>query len=224
MFKNLFSKKNPALKQQFDDLEKSRQALSDTLDDSMELIVEDINSTRQFFEKMRNHGIRRFDKLLSVSLQSAVVNADLMLLTERLRISKRPFEKPLYARIAAMTLIEYLKDINSYLGYDLIGELNKNSYKQYIPTIKEINKNFSDIRKEHEHLLTVIRNNISAHKTKDALSLVNYIFSLDPEEIFTLSLEVININTKLSDVTTKIYHKMINEAKEKEINSNQTKL
>jgi hypothetical protein len=219
MFKNIFSKKQQDLKRQFEELEKSQQGLADTLDSSMELVMDDINSTRQFFEKMRNHGIRRFDNLLNVSLQSAIVNADLMLLTERIRISKRPFEKPLYARMAALTLIEYLKDINTYLGYDLIGELNKNDYKELIPTIKEINKQFADVRKKHEQLLTKIRNNVSAHKTKDALNLVHYIFSLDPDEIFGLSIEVIQINTKLSDATTKVYHKMIDEANEKKKNS-----
>jgi hypothetical protein len=219
MFKNLFSKKRPEITKQFEELEKSKQALSDTLDNSMELVIEDINSTRQFFEKMRNHGIRRFDNLLTVCLQSSIVNADLMLLTERIRLSKRPFEKPLYARMAALTLIEYLKDINTYLGYDLIGELNKNNYKELIPTIKEINKQFADIRKKHEQLLTTIRNNISAHKTKDALNLVHYIFSLDPDEIFNLSLEVIQTNTKLSDTVTKVYYKMIDEANEKKQNS-----
>lgn len=219
MFKKIFSKKRPDITKQYEELEKSRQALSESLDNSMELIIEDINSTRQFFEKMRNNGIRRFDNLLSVCLQSSIVNADLMLLTERIRLSKRPFEKPLYARMTALILIEYLKDINTYLGYDLIGELNKNNYKDLIPTIKEINKEFADTRKKHEYLLTTIRNNISAHKTKDALNLVHYIFSLDPDEIFSLSLEVIRINTKLSDAVTKVYYKMIDEANEKKENS-----
>jgi hypothetical protein len=219
MFKKIFSKKRPDIQKQFEELEKTKQALSDTLDHSMEMVIDDINSTRQFFEKMRNHGIRRFDNLLTVCLQSSIVNADLMLLTERIRISKRPFEKPLYARMAALTLIEYLKDVNTYLGYDLIGELNKNNYKEIIPTIKEINKQFAAIRKKHEQLLTTIRNNISAHKTKDALNLVHYIFSLDPDEIFGLSIEVIQTNTKLSDAITKIYYKMIDEANEKQKNS-----
>jgi hypothetical protein len=140
MFKKIFSRKQSDLRRQFEDLEKSRQALSSTLDHSMKVVMDDINSTRQFFEKMRNHGIRRFDNLLNVCLQSSIVNADLMLLSERIKLSNRPFEKPLYARMAALVLIEYLKDINTYLGYDLIGELNKNNYKELIPTIKEINK------------------------------------------------------------------------------------
>ena len=218
MFKKIFSKKQRDLRSQFEELEKSKQALTDTLDHSMELVINDINSTRQFFEKMRNYGIRRFDNLLNVSLQSSIVNADLMLLTERIKISKRPFEKPLYARMAALILIEYLKDINTYLGYDLIGELNKNDYKELIPTIKEINKQFAYIRKKHEQLLTKIRNNVSAHKTKDALNLVHYIFSLDPDEIFNLSLQVIQVNTMLSDAITKVYYKMIDEANEKKKN------
>ena len=219
MFKKIFLKKQLDIKAQFGELEKSKQVLADTLDHSMELVMGDINSTRQFFEKMRNHGIRRFDNLLNVCLQSSIVSADLMLLSERIRVSKRPFEKPLYARMAALTLIEYLKDINTYLGYDLIGELNKNNYKEFIGTIKEINKQFADIRKKHEQLLTTIRNNVSAHKTKDALNLVHYIFSLDPDEIFSLSVEVIKTNTKLTNATTEVYHKMLSEAKEKEKNS-----
>jgi hypothetical protein len=105
------------------------------------------------------------------------------------------------------------------LGYDLIGELNKNNYKEIIPTIKEINKQFADVRKRHEQLLTTIRNNVSAHKTKDALTLVHYIFSLDPDEIFNLSIEVIKTNTKLTNATTEVYYKMLSEVKEKEENS-----
>lgn len=218
MFKNLFSN-NTDRKRRVKELEETNRKLSDAVDQNMKVVEDDINTTRQFFEKMRNHGIRRFDSLLNVSLQSSITNADLILLTEKIRVSKRRFEKLLFARMLAMIVLEYLRDINTYLGHNLIAELNSNNYKPLVSTIKDINKQFAEIRKKHEKLLTTIRNNISAHKTKDSLDMVHHIFSLDPEEIYTLSIEVIKTNTKLSDAITEIYYKMIDEANAREKNS-----
>lgn len=86
---NFFKKKND-YKIQLEELEQAKAELSNTLDNSMQLVEDDINSTRQFFEKMKNHGIRRFDNLLNLCLYSSITNADLMLLVEKIRVCNRP--------------------------------------------------------------------------------------------------------------------------------------
>lgn len=190
-------------------LEKAKQELTIAVNSSISAIEKDINSTRELYEKMKNYGDNRFDNLMNLCLYSSVTNADLFLLVERIRLANRRLEKLLFARMLAIVAIEYLKDINELLGYKLIGELNKNHFNEFVPTIKILNGGFADIRKEHEKFLIPIRNNISAHKTKDALELVNDIFKLDPNRICELSLEIINVNHTLTIETTKIYNKII---------------
>lgn len=216
---SIFKKNN--YKIQLKGLQKSQIELSKTVDHSMELAEEEINSTRSFFEKMKNHGINRFDNLLNLCLYTTISNSDMILFIEKIRISKRRMEKLLFTRMLAMTVIEYLKDINQLLGFKLIGELNKNDYQEFVPVIKSLNSQFSAVKKKHGTLLTSIRNNISAHKTKDSLNLIHYIFSLDTDEIYQLTLEVININKLLTQETTKVYALMLDEAKTNEENSRQ---
>lgn len=169
---------------------------------------------------MKNHGIRRFDNLLNLCLYSAVTNIDLIPLSERIRLTERRLEKVLFARMLAMIIIEYLKDINDLLGFKLIGELNSNKYSEFVPEIKKINSEFADIRKKHEKILMVIRNNISAHKTKESLNLIHYIFNLDTDEICSLAIATININTLLTSATTKIYHIILKEAENNKSQAN----
>lgn len=214
-----FFRKKTDYQKQLEDLEKTRKELIDINQKNFELAANDVNSTREFYEKMRNHGIRRFDNFLNLSLITSITNTDISILTQDIRLAKHRFEKLLYARMLAMIIIEYLKDINDLLGFKLIGELNSNNFQEFIPIIKDLNSQYATVRKKHETLLNNIRNNVSAHKTKEALSLVQYIYNIDPDEIFYIGLEIININIQLTNEGTKLIYKIIAEAQENKKNN-----
>lgn len=214
-----FFRKKTDYQKQLEALEKSRQELIAVNQKNFELTADEVNSTREFYEKMRNHGIRRFDNFLNLSLITSITNTDISILTQDIRLAKHRFQKLFYARMLAMVIIEYLKDINELLGFKLIGELNSNNFQEFVPIIKEINSKYAGIRKKHETLLNNIRNNVSAHKTKEALNLVQYIYNIDPDEIFHIGLEIIQINTELTSEGTKLIYKIIAEAQENKRNS-----
>jgi len=209
---------NEKLKMQFEELDIAKRNLVEGVDKNILAVEEDIYENRSFYEKMRNHGIRRFDVLFNIVLNSSIVSADLVLLSSQIRLSNRRFEKVLYARMLAMIVIEFLNDISTPLGRDLVRELKQNNYIEHVEAINNINKEFAEIRKKHQSVLTSIRNNIAAHKTKDGLNLINQIFSLDPNDIVALTIDVMNVNTKLNKETTAIYYLMLEEAKLKKAN------
>ncbi|WP_281298203.1 hypothetical protein [Flavobacterium limnophilum] len=214
-----FFRKKTDYQKQLEDLERSKKELISVNEKNLELAVNDINSTREFYEKMRNHGIRRFDNFLNLCLISSITNTDISILTQNIRLAKHRFEKLLFARMLAMIIIEYLKDINDLLGFKLIGELNSNNYKEFVPIIKDLNSKYASVRKKHETLLNNIRNNVSAHKTKEALNLVQYIYNIDTDEIFQIGLEIMQINIQLTNEGTNLMYKMIAEAEENKKNS-----
>ena len=207
-----FFKRKTDYKNQIDELEKSRQDLIKVNQRNFDLADDEINSTREFYEKMRSHGIKRFDHFLNLCLISSFTNTDVTLLCQQIRISKHKLEKLFYARMLALIIVEYLKDINVLLGFKLIGELNTNKYQEFVPKMKEINSDFAGIKKNHNTFLTEIRNKIAAHKTKEALNLVNSIYSLDVEKVFSLGLEIISMNVKLTNEGNRVYNKIIKEA------------
>lgn len=204
---------------QLNELEKTKEKLLIAHNESLESSLADINQSREFYEKMRNHGIRRFDNFLNLCLISSFTTSDISILNTKIRLSSQRLEKLLFARMLAMIVIEYLKDINELLGFKLIGELNTNKYTQFVPIMKELNSEFATIRKENETLLNSIRNNIAAHKTKDALNLVNHMFNVDPDEISEMAVRIIILNTKLTNETTQIIYAMTAEGKQNEKNS-----
>jgi len=217
-FLNIFKKQN-SYNQDLKDLEISKNKLKLALDESIKTAESDINSTREFYERMKGYGIRRFDNFLNLCLYSSLTNIDLMLLTERIRLSNRRLEKLFNARIISMTVYEYLKDISDLLGFKLIGELNSNNYKEFIKEVKDLNSEFSTLKKNHDLLIKVIRNNASAHKSKNALELIHYNNNLDPNELFDIAIDVINLNIKLTKFTTKIYLKIGEEGEQNRKNS-----
>ena len=215
----MFFRKKNDYKKQLEELEKTKQQLRVAHNQSLEASLEDINSNREFYEKMRNHGIRRFDNFLNLCLISGVTTSDISILNAKIRLSDQRLEKLLFARMLSIIIIEYLKDINELLGFKLIGELNTNKYTQFVPIMKDLNSRFANIRKENETLLTSIRNNIAAHKTKDALNLINHMFNVDPDKISRIAIDIVQLNIELTNQTTEIIYVMTAEGRENEKNS-----
>lgn len=139
-----------------------------------------------------------FGSAYNVGMSSNVVQADLAILLERYLLCNRVYEKKLYARIMALTILVYLDDVNNLLGRDLLCDLSKVGFKEFVLVFKEINKAFSKIKKDHGTLLREIRNNSLAHKAKSADILYHFVYELDSEPIYKLAVEVYELSNTIT--------------------------
>lgn len=197
-------------------LEESKIKFKSAFYESLEVSLSDLIETRTFYEKLKSSGNNRFNFLLDLCIQSSVVNSDLLVYSERIRLSEHRYEKIVAAKNIALTAYEYLKDINTFLGKNLQKELKNNGYNQFIDELKDLNSKYADLNRKHDKDLYIVRNNISAHKIKDSLSLLHLMFSIETEEMFNLAIEIISINTELTHFTTKIFNNIKDEAKKVE--------
>jgi len=200
-------------------LEKSRDELREVIDKNMSLVETSIDGTRTLCERLRNYGIKEYDALLNLTLHLFIVQADLILFIERVRLSQRRFEKLLAARMLGMIAIEYLKDMNSMIGKDLVKELKANGYQKLVPKVKEVHKELSALRKLHEPVFTPMRNNVAAHKNPDSLQLINHMFSLDTDAVYKASFEIFMVNAKLDKILTDVYLGIAKEANKRKRHS-----
>lgn len=184
-----------------------------------EVTLKDMEGIKNFFEKMRNAKINRFDHLLNLCLIASITSSDISILNHKIALTKQKLERLFFARMLAMIIIEYLNDMNDLLGFKLVKEITSNNYLEFLPKLKELNSQYSKIRKTHGKLLSTIRNNVAAHKTKDALSLAKHIDNLNPDEILEMGIEIAQLNIEFTNETTKIINRIIEEALEKERNS-----
>jgi hypothetical protein len=129
-------------------------------------------------------------------------------LLKRFRLAKRPHEKSLFARIIAMTAIEFLDDINTLIGRDLLKDLSKEYFKELVPVFKEINKKFNKLKSNNEALLRQIRNNACAHKSLDSLSFLKWAYEIDMTRIYLLGIEIKVISAFMSKELVKVSRKI----------------
>lgn len=190
-------------------IEKTYQKFIEAVDENLIKNEEYAHLIKEVFEKLKHYKINSFKSLFNVCLYATLTNADLMLLIEKFRLSKRNYEKSLFSRLIALSIIEFIDDINVLLGRDLTKELTNKNFIEFIPIFKRINKKYSEIKKNHESLLRKIRNNTIAHKSKDSLKLINYIYDLDTEQIYELGEEVFFITNSLTVETVKVLQKIL---------------
>ncbi len=179
----------------------------------------DLEGIKDSYEMMHSLGIRKFDNLFNICIVGSISSSDIILLTHQIALSNEKLEKLLSARMLAMIIIEYLNDVNDLLGRKLVNEVTSNGFLDFVPTLREINSEFAKIRKKHQNELTIIRNNIAAHKNKNGLSLINQLYKLNPQDIFEMANETIIVNTKLTKETTKIIYRILDDVKKQ--NNNQ---
>ena len=208
--KNIFKSKDPNSELQRLKAELKKEDLI-----KQDSTIRDVEELKKTFEMFKSYGVRRFDNFFNLCIISSIASSDIMLLKHQIALTDQKLEKLLAARMLAMVVIEYLQDINDLLGNKLVKEMNENGFEEFVPSLREINRDFAQIRKAHQSVLTTIRNNIAAHKTKNGLSLVNQIFNLDPSEIMEMGNEVSEIDTKFTKETTKIIYRIISDAEEK---------
>ena len=178
-------------------------------------IESSINHSKTTFELLKKREIRLFDGLYHLCIYSAIAQADLTLLTEKYNLSKRDYERLLFGRLIALFIIEFIDDINSLIGRDLLRELDKmNYFSSFIPPFKDINKQFSILKKNNDKMLRRIRNNSTAHKSKDSFLLHENVYGIDAQSILLLSVDVLNLSNRITIESEKIVRRIISLCEE----------
>ena len=123
---------------------------------------------------------------------------------------ERQILKSLYGRHLSMTLIEYLEDINFLIGKNLRESLEENNIHDFAQDLRSINKDFSKLKEKYNTELRNIRNEASAHKSKDAKVLYQHYISPPIEDLVLveLSLEVSQLNTRLLNLSSSIVNRI----------------
>lgn len=136
------------------------------------------------------------------------------LLLEKYRLAKRPQEKKLFARVIAVTLVDYLDNVSVLIGSQCLAELKKNNMTEFLDEFKKIHKKFSLFKTNNEQLLRNIRNNTIAHKSKDAIKLNDEINKLDEEKIYNFGLDMKVYIQEFVDLSTKVIYYIVDYMKE----------
>jgi hypothetical protein len=170
-----------------------------------------VDATMHAYRLAMECGDSLFDSMYHIGMASHVVQADFAILFERYMLASREYEKTLYARILAVTVIEYLDDVNNLLGRDLIHDLEKVGFVDFIPTFKNLNKQLSAFKKSHGRLLRTIRNTAMAHKAKSAEALYSSVYQLDHEPIVLLALQVYKISNTINIVGVDLSNRVSGE-------------
>ncbi len=171
----------------------------------------DIHSIHDTWKKLQNSNRNEYDDFYNVCLYSSIVGRDIAFLWDKFTITERAFEKNLYGRLLCMTIIEFLDDINKLLGKRLRQELERNGITEFMPDLNEINKKFSDIKKQYSKELKLIRNNCAAHKTKSAIDLLDFTSKENFKNLHHISTEVSRTDNLLTKFTTKVILKITND-------------
>jgi hypothetical protein len=160
------------------------------------------------------------EKLSGVYLHHIIAQTDLLILMERVTVAKRDYEKKFFARMLAMHICEFLDDMNTLIGREMLGEFSNVIMEEFVPTFKRLNRQLNLIKKEHGSFLRTIRNKAAAHKTFESLVLAEIIQSIDTNRIFNIACQIRDISIQvvlestLVDNKIKLIYQMINRATE----------
>lgn len=168
-----------------------------------------IKTKKQYFDVATQRKITFLYSYHHLELYSALTQCDLSVLIKRYRIAKRAHEKSLYARMIAMTAIEFFEDINTLIGRDLLKELSITYFEDFVPVFKNINKKFGQLRKENEILLRQIRNNSSAHKSLDSLKFLELTYDIDTDKIYLLGISIKVLSVELAVELVKLSGRLL---------------
>jgi len=185
------------------------------------LIHDNINSSQQSINDLsklltdfKKHKYSKHDSFFNLCIFSDIIIIDLTILLEKVRLANREQEKKLYARVIALTIVDYLDNISVLIGRDCLTELKNNNMTEFLDEFKSIYKKFSIFKKDNERVLRDIRNNTIAHKSRDALKLNTYINNLNVEDIYNYGLELKIFSKEFIDLSTKIIYYIVDYMKE----------
>ena len=185
-------------------LENTRAEFKKAIDDNITISQDSIDGISKILVDFEKYKYSNHDAFLNLCIFSDIVIIDLTILLERIRIAEREQERKLYARVIAVTLIDYLDNISVLIGRDCLRELKTNHMNEFIDEFKSIHKKFSRFKKDKQKYLRELRNKTIAHKSKDALELNNYIKELDVESVYQDGIEIKKLSKEFVDLSTKI--------------------
>ena len=174
-----------------------------------------INNQIEALEFFQNAGIRNYSSFFKASLTVGLTTYELGILIDRFFKANKKFEKGLFTRLLALTIIEFLDNINKITVRDLISDLEKNDMTSCIDPIKRVGKKFSRLKSNNESYLREVRNFSAAHRLKDSYQMIQFISKLDVMQILNLSAEVIEVAGELTKEVTEILEVINNQLRAK---------
>lgn len=202
-------------------LKKAENELEKTKNKLVCAINEDINNSQQSIDDFckiitdfKKYKYTKHDSFFNLCIFSDIISIDLTILLEKVRLASREQEKKLYARVIALTIVDYLDNISVLIGRDCLSELKKNNMAEFLDEFKSIHKKFSNFQNVNERILRDIRNNTIAHKSKDALKLNDLINKLNVEEIYSFGIDLKVYTKEFIDLSTKIIYYIVDYMKE----------
>lgn len=196
------------------ELLEQKNNLEKAIDENLRVAQEDIENVKILILQNEHYKTDFFNSLYNSSIYISIFDMDISVLSEKYILAKREYEKKLFSRIIALTIIEFLDDINPLLGRDLSRQLNEFKQEKYVKPVREITKKFAKYKNENEEFLRAIRNNTIAHKNKNALQLHKFITEVDSKRIYNLAIELKKITTEFNNLSTKIIYSIIDFMKE----------
>ena len=158
-----------------------------------------------FYKGMENRKNFRYKAIVETNLYIMTIQADLVNAVVGLTKSQTEIQSKFYARALSVILYEYLKDLSSILGKELVANLNEIGYLEPINSIKQLNKEFSTFRKQNAEDLKKIRHKTFAHKSRNRIELTETIFNVDVLSIENIASNIILMNSKLTRISTEIF-------------------
>jgi len=196
------------------ELDKVKKKLIEAIDENINSSQQSIDEFCKILSDFKQHKYSKHDSFLNLCIFSDIINIDLTILLEKIRLANRIQEKKLYVRVIAVIIIDYLDNVNILNGKNCLTELKNNNMTLFLDEFKLINKKFSTFRKNNDKVLRDIRNNTIAHKSRDAIKLNKAINNLDIEEIYNFGLEFKNYSKEFIDLSTKVIYYIVDYMKE----------
>ncbi|ARN78279.1 hypothetical protein BST97_09910 [Nonlabens spongiae] len=179
--------------------------LKDEIDEINNNIQTQIIMSYSFYKGMDSRKNFRYKSIVETNLYVMTIQSDLVNAVVGLTNSNTEIQMKFYARALSVILYEYLKDLSSILGKELIDNLKAIGFLDPIEGIKKLNKEYSNLRKARSKELRTIRHKTFAHKSKNRIELIDTIFNVDVKSIENLASDIILLNGKLTRLSTKIF-------------------
>lgn len=186
--------------------------------------TKELKSMFIFWDLLNENKIEKFDKLMNVCAYVSLANRDIYYLAEDFYFQKDRNRKNFIGRLFCMSMIEYLDDIQSLLGHDLLIELKMNGMNHFSDEVKLLSKNYSKLKRDREKDFRKIRNNASAHKNRNARELVEIYESVPVDVLTPIGVEFGKLEHVFINISTKILleileQETVNNKEEKHIST-----
>jgi hypothetical protein len=179
---------------------------------------EEIALLMELWELLKKKEITKYDKLLNSCLYFSLINRDIYYLCEYFYFEKNKNRKNLFGRILSMTIIEFLEDINFLLGKELADELKKYKLDELLKDIRMLNKYYSQLKRTFNNEFRLLRNEASAHHSRDANILYKLHRNLGIENLTAIGYEIGKLGNRFVNISNNILEQVFDvNHKEKKV-------